>query len=49
MIDIKRNIEPVAALPLPPGAVEKILGGNAAGLLGLNSQASNAVTATPNR
>jgi len=31
------------AVPLPPGAVEKILGGNAAGLLGLNSQASSAI------
>ena len=38
MPHIKRNIEAVAELPLPPAAVEKILGGNAAGLLGLNSQ-----------
>lgn len=36
MPNIKRNIDAVAALtPMPPGAVEKILGGNAARLLGL--------------
>ena len=37
MTHIKRNMEAVAALPLPPEAAEKILGGNAARLLGLNS------------
>jgi len=34
MPHIKRNMDAVAALPLPPGAAEKILGGNAARLLG---------------
>lgn len=35
MPHIRRNIDAVAALPLPPGSAEKILGGNAAQLLGL--------------
>lgn len=33
--NIKKNMEAVCALPLPEGAAEKILGGNAASLLGL--------------
>ncbi len=37
MPHIKRNMDAVAALPLPPGAAEKILGGNAARVLGLDS------------
>jgi len=37
MPHIKLNMEAVADLPLPPGAAEKILGGNAARLLGLSS------------
>lgn len=32
---IRRNMEEIARLPLPPDGVEKILGGNAARLLGL--------------
>ena len=40
MPHIKRNIEAVAALPLPPAAVEKILGGNAARLLALIDKGS---------
>ncbi len=35
MPNIKKNMEAVAALPLPPGAAEKILGGTASRLLGL--------------
>ncbi len=35
MPHIKRNIDAVAALPLPPGAAEKILGADAARLLGV--------------
>jgi len=49
MPHIKLNIEAVAVLPLPPRTVEKIPGGNAARLLGLNSHASSAIIASPNR
>lgn len=35
MPHIKRNMEAIAALPLPPGAADLILGGNAAKLLAL--------------
>jgi predicted TIM-barrel fold metal-dependent hydrolase len=32
---IRKNMEAIGELPLPPGGVENILGGNAARLLGL--------------
>jgi len=32
---IRRNMEAIAALPLPAEGIERILGGNAARLLGL--------------
>jgi len=38
MPHIRRNIDAVAALPLPPGAAEKILGGNAARLLKIHNK-----------
>lgn len=38
MPHVKRNIDAIMALPLPPGAAEKILWDNAARLLGLQKQ-----------
>ncbi len=38
MPNISRNMEAVAALPLPPGGADKILGDNAARLLGVQHQ-----------